>query len=66
MNPIHALSSYSFKILVNIILPPKNADSFVITGWMTYFCCNVETAIGHCPLLSVSHFSIAIVATYNI
>jgi hypothetical protein len=63
MNPIHALSSYSFKILVNIILPPKNADTFVITGWITHFCCNEETAIGQCPLLSNSNISIAMVAT---
>jgi len=63
MIPIHALSSYSLKILVNIILPPKNADTFAITAWVTHFCCNAETTIGQCPLPSVSHFSIATVAT---
>jgi len=63
MNPIHALSSYSLKILINIILPPKNADTFIITAWVTHFCCHVETTIGQCPLPTVSHFSIAIVVT---
>lgn len=57
------MPSHSFKVLVNIILPPKNTDTFMITGWITHFCCNAETAIGQCPLLSVSNFSIAIVAT---
>jgi len=51
------------KILVNIILPPKNADTFVITAWVTHFCCNAETTISQCPLPSFPHFSIAIVAT---
>ena len=36
----------------------------MITAWVTHFCCNAETKIGQCPLLSVvSHFSFTIVAT---
>jgi len=45
MNPIHALSSYSLKILVSIILPPKNADKLIITAWVTHICCHAETTI---------------------